>query len=70
MRLEVGINSYNIGWSVKRKIEESDHIYNDTDLSFVTEKWYNGRSLITMYIERGEDIYLTIFNKDLIYNNF
>ena len=69
MRLEIGINSYNIGWSVKRTIEESNYIYNDTDLSFVTEKWYNGRSLITMYIERGEDIYLTIFNKNQTSNN-
>ena len=69
MRLEIGINSYNIGWSVKRKYDNINYINNDTDLSFVIEKWYNGRSLITMYIERGEDIFLTIFNKNQKENN-
>jgi hypothetical protein len=42
---------------------------NDTDLSFVIEYWHNGRELLTMYIENGEDIYLTIFKKQNIRRN-
>ena len=66
MRLEIGINSNYIKWSVKRTNDNnsSDYMLNDTDLSFVTEKWNNGKGLITMYIERGEDIYLTLFKTD------
>ena len=56
MRLEFGANSQYIKWSVKRKIDNYNYIKNDTDLSFVTEKWVNGRELLTMYIEKGEDI--------------
>ena len=69
MRLEFGANSHYIKWSVKRKIDNYNYIKNDTDLSFVTEKWVNGRELLTMYIEKGEDIYLTIFSNDIIKNN-
>jgi len=61
MRLEFACNSNYLGWSVKRTKEIDNYMTNDTDLSFVTEKWINGRGLLTMYIERGEDIYLTIF---------
>ena len=68
MRLEFGCNNKNIGWSVKRTNNETSYMNNDTDLSFVTEKWSNGRELLTMYIERGEDIYLTIFPKEKIEN--
>ena len=68
MRLEFGCNNINIGWSVKRTNNETSYMKNDTDLSFVTEKWSNGRELLTMYIERGEDIYLTIFRKGKIEN--
>ena len=68
MRLEFGYNSIYIGWSVKRNINDTSYMNNDTDLSFVTEKWSNGRALLTMYIERGEDIYLTIFQKEKIKN--
>ena len=68
MRLEFASNSGSIGWSVKRTNESENYKQNDTYLSFVTEKWINGRELITMYIERGEDIYLTIFKNDLIQN--
>ena len=67
MRLEFGCNSDLINWSVKRN-NDDNYRNNDTDLSFVTEKWNNGRELLTMYIERGEDIYLTIFPKDEIKN--
>ena len=38
---------------------------NDTDLSFVKENSYNGRGLLTLYNEKGEDIYLTIFNSKI-----
>ena len=62
MRLEFGCNSDNINWSVKRSNNINNYKENDTDLSFVTEKWSNGRELLTMYIEKGEDIYLTIYN--------
>jgi hypothetical protein len=68
MRLEFGSNNGLIGWSVKRNNSDKDYRENDTDLSFVTEKWINGRELLTMYIEKGEDIYLTIFPKDKIIN--
>ena len=69
MKLEIGLNSDFIGWSVKRKIDENNYKKNDTDLSFVIEKGYNGRGLITLYIERGEDIYLTFFKNNKINNN-
>ena len=74
MRLEIACNSNYLGWSVKRTKEIDNYKTNDTDLSFVTEKWSNGRGLLTMYIERGEDIYLTIFPlkkiKDVKLTNF
>jgi hypothetical protein len=66
MRLELGSNNGLIGWSVKRNNSDKNYKSNDTDLSFVTEKWINGRGLLTMYIERGEDIYLSIFPKKKI----
>ena len=70
MRLEFGCNSDIIGWSIKRTNEDNNYINNDTDLSFVTEKWINGRELLTMFIENGEDIYLTIFPKSIINNTY
>jgi hypothetical protein len=71
MRLEFGSNSDLIEWTVKRTYEKDNDNYrkNDTDLSFVTEKWINGRELLTMYIEQGEDIYLTVFTKNRIINS-
>ena len=69
MRLELGHNSGDINWSVKRAYEEKNYTMNDTDLSFVIEYWHNGRELLTMYIENGEDIYLTIFKKQNIRRN-
>ena len=69
MRLELGHNSGDINWSVKRTFEEKNYTMNDTDLSFVIEYWHNGRELLTMYIENGEDIYLTIFKKQNIRRN-
>ena len=68
MRLEIGLNNDLIGWSVKRTIDEKNYKTNDTDLPFITENWYNGRGLITLYIEKGEDIYLTFFRKNIIKN--
>ena len=67
MRLEIGLNNNNINWSVKR-INNNNYMYNDSDISFVTEKWINGRGLVTIYIENGEDIYLTFFNKNQDFN--
>ena len=64
MRLEFGHNSPDIKWSVKRNNSENDYKTNDTLLSFVTEYFCNGRELLTMYIEKGEDIYLTIFKEN------
>ena len=63
MRLEFGHNSGDIKWSVKRNYDEKNYTSNDTDISFVIEYWHNGRELLTMYIENGEDIYLTIFKR-------
>ena len=68
MRLEFGCNSDYIDWSVKRTMDNDNYMNNDTDLSFVTEKWMNGRQLLTMYIENGEDIYLTVFIKKKLVN--
>ena len=68
MRLEFGSNSDLVEWTVKRTYDNDNYRENDTDLSFVTEKWINGRELLTMYIEHGEDIYLTIFTKNIITN--
>ena len=59
MRLEFGCNSETVKWFVNRKYDEQNYD-NDTDISFVVEYWKNGRELLTMYIEDGEDIYLTI----------
>ena len=64
MRIEIGLNNNEIRWSVNRKHEDINYIYNDTDISFVTEKWCNGRGLVTIYIERGEDIYLNFFSNN------
>ena len=69
MRLEFACNSEYIGWSVKRTNENENYKNNDTDLSFVTEKWINGRELLTMFIENGEDIFLTVFKKEKLDNN-
>ena len=69
MRLEFGYNNKNISWAVKRAYNNKNYKQNDTDLSFVTEKWINGRELLTMFIERGEDIYLIIFPNNKITNN-
>ena len=63
MRLEFGHNSGEINWSVKRNYDQENYKVNDTNISFVIEYWHNGRELLTMYIENGEDIYLTIFKK-------
>ena len=69
MRLEIGLNNNNINWSVKRNNNNNNnYMYNDSDISFVTEKWINGRGLVTIYIENGEDIYLTFFNKNQDFN--
>ena len=68
MRLEFSCNSEYLGWSVKRTKDNNDYMKNDTDLSFVTEKWINGRELLTMYIENGEDIYLSVFKNQKYVN--
>ena len=70
MRLEFGRNSDLVEWTVKRTNDKDSDSYmkNDTYLSFVTERWINGRGLLTMYIEQGEDIYLTVFTKSRIIN--
>ena len=44
MRLEFSSNSECVKWSVKRT-NNNNYMKNDTDLSFVTEKWINGREL-------------------------
>ena len=49
----------------KRTYDEENYKTNDTDISFVTEYWINGRTLITMYINNGEDIYLTIYKNSV-----
>ena len=65
MRIEISFNSNSIGYSVKRINSDNNYMSNDTDLSFVKEITYNGRGLLTIYIEKGEDIYLTIFKSNI-----
>ena len=65
MRIELGFNSNLLSYSIKRINSEKNYIYNDTDLSFIKESSYNGRGLLTIFIENGEDIYLTIFNNNI-----
>ena len=65
MRLEISFNSNSLGYSVKRINSDNNYMSNDTDLSFVKENTFNGRGLLTIYIEKGEDIYLTIFNNNI-----
>jgi len=65
MRIEIGFNSNLINYSVKRTNSENNYMQNDTDLSFIKESSYNGRGLLTIFINNGEDIYLTIFNKNI-----
>ena len=69
MRLEIGHNSGDIAWSVNRKYVDN-YTANDSDISFVIEYWHNGRELSTMYIEHGEDIYLTIYINGTKKDNF
>ena len=61
MRLEFGHNSEDLKWTVNRNNYSENYMNNDSDISFVIEYWKNGRELLTMYIEDGEDIYLTIY---------
>ena len=74
MRVEFSSNDEKILWSVKRTNNETNYMKNDTDLSFVTEKYANGREILTLYIEHGEDIYLSIYlskkKKDSKYSNY
>ena len=65
MRLEIGFNSNLINYSIKRINSETNYIYNDTNLNIIKESSINGRGLLTIYFENVEDIYLTIFNKDI-----
>ena len=65
MRIELGFNSNFIGYSIKRLNSENNYIYNDTDLSLIKDSSYNGKGILTIYNENGEDIYLTIFNNDI-----
>ena len=64
MRLIFSCNSEYIGWCVRKTNDYNDSMKKDTNLGFVTEKWDNGRELLIMHKENGEDIYLSIFYKD------
>ena len=63
--LEISFNSNSIGYSIKRTNSDTNYIYNDTDLDFVSQNTYNGRGLLTINNENGNDIYLTIFNREI-----
>ena len=63
--LEISFNSNSIGYSIKRTNSDTNYIYNDTDLDFVSQNTYNGRGLLTLNNENGKDIYLTIFNREI-----
>ena len=65
MGIEIGFNSNLLSYSIKRINSENNYMHNDTDLSFIKESSYNGRGLLTIFNDNGEDIYLTIFNSNI-----
>ena len=63
MKIEIFCDSSIINWSVRRNISDDEYHNNETGLSFVTEKWSNGRELLTMYIFKY--FLCDIHNKDI-----
>ena len=64
LRIQFSSNSGIINYSIRRQ-KDNDYRKNDTSINIVKNEWINGRGLLTMYLENGEDIYLTVFNSDI-----
>ena len=59
MRIEFSSNNEDLQWTINRyNAYNNNYTRNDTNIGFITDKWINGRELLTIYIENGEDIYL------------
>ena len=69
LRVQFSSNSGIINYSIRR---QKDNLYrqNDTNINIVKDEWINGRGLLTMYLENGEDIYLTVFKTNSNSDNF
>ena len=64
LRVQFSSNSGIINYSI-RKQRDNEYRKNDTSINIVKNEWANGRGLLTIYLENGEDIYLTVFKSDL-----
>ena len=64
IRVQFSSNGGIINYSIRRN-KDNDYRKNDTSIDIVKNEWINGRGLLTMYLENGEDIYLTVFKSDL-----
>ena len=60
LRVQFSSNSGIINYSIRRQKDE-DYRKNDTSINIVKNEWINGRGLLTMKLDNGEDIYLTVF---------
>ena len=60
LRVQFSANSGIINYSIRRQ-KDNDYRKNDTSINIVKNEWINGRGMLTMYLENGEDIYLTVF---------
>ena len=64
LRVQFSSNSGIINYSIRRQKDE-DYRKNDTSINIVKNEWINGRGLLTMILDNGEDIYLTVFKDNL-----
>ena len=64
LRIQFSANSGHINYSIRRQ-KDNDYKKNDTSINYVNSEWINGRGLLTMKFENGEDLYLTIYKTDL-----
>ena len=60
LRVQFSSNSGIINYSIRRQ-KDNDYRKNDTSIAIIKNEWINGRGLLTMRLEDGEDIYLTVF---------
>jgi hypothetical protein len=68
LRVQFSSNSGIINYSIRRQ-KDNDYKKNDTSITIVKDEWVNGRGLLTMKLENGEDIYLTVYKTNSITND-
>ena len=68
LRVQFSSNSGIINYSIRRQ-KDNDYKKNDTSITIVKDEWINGRGLLTMKLENGEDIYLTVYKTNSITND-